>query len=341
MTRRARHDPLHRRRFANLGAAIKTAFIAGAGLGRRLRPLTEHRPKPLVPVFNKPLVTYVLDALCEVGIETVVINTHHCAEAYAELLDLPGGRGTYQGLEIECIHEPVLLETGGGIRNAAGILGDGPVLVHNGDVLCAVDLAGLFDAHSRNGCEVTAHLRSFGGPLQIAYDSSAQRIRDFRGTLGRVGDMDCLFSGIYVIERSFIERIPANEIISVVPVFLDMLRSGVEIAGVCDDSGVWADLGNREAYLDAHALPGFADGKLLHTIETGALVCVDPTAKLGEGVRFEGFAAVGAHAVIGDNTLIKDTVIWNHAKIASGACLTRCIVRDHQVAEGTLIHTDV
>lgn len=324
-----------------MGAAIKTAFIAGAGLGKRLRPLTDCRPKPLVPVFNKLLVTYVLDAVRSVGVERVVINTHHCAEAYAELLDLPGGRGTYEGLEIECVHEPILLETGGGIRNAAEILGDGPVLVHNGDVLCEVDLAGLLEAHSQNGSEVTAHLRSFGGPLQIAYDSPSRRILDFRGTLGRAGDRDCLFSGIYVIERSFIERIPPNEIISVVPVFLDMLQAGVEIAGFCDDGGYWADLGNREAYLDAHALPGFVDRKLVRTTESGARVCVDPTARLGKGVRFEGFAAVGAHAVIGDNALIKDTVIWSHAKIASGTCLTRCIVRDHQEAEGTLIHIDV
>ncbi len=94
-------------------SAVRTAFVPGAGLGKRLRPLTEFRPKPLVPVRNRPLITYVLDALIDVGIERFVVNTHHCADAYEWLLG-----AEYRGREIRYIHEPVLLETGGGLWNA-------------------------------------------------------------------------------------------------------------------------------------------------------------------------------------------------------------------------------
>lgn len=311
-----------------MGRNVTTAFVAGAGLGTRLRPLTERRPKPLVPVFNQLLITRVFDALIDIGIRRVVVNTHHCPQAYDALLGLFDGTGSYRSLEIECLFEPVLLETGGGIRNAEPLFRGEPVLVHNGDVLSRVDLAGLLDAHSRSRAEVTAHLRSFGGPLQVGYDPEHNRITDFRGALGAPAGMACLFSGMYVLEPEFISRIPAGEIISVVPVFLDMLRAGEGIAGFLDDSGLWADVGNREAYLDAHAQEP-------HRVE------IAPSAVIGDGVEFSGFVAIGPRAIVGDGASIRNSVVWNDAKIASGARLERCIVRDHQTAVGTLRDVDV
>ncbi|MFY8215272.1 MAG: sugar phosphate nucleotidyltransferase [Chthoniobacterales bacterium] len=218
-------------------SSIKTAFVAGAGLGKRLRPLTEFRPKPLVPFFNQPLICRTFAALASVGIERVVINTHHCASRYDDLLGLTAGIGRFGKLEIQCIHEPILLETGGGIRNASPLFRDESVLVHNGDIFTSVDLAGLIKQHQSGANEVTAHLRSQGGPLQISYDAPTRTIRDFRHSLGQSGTMECLFSGIYIVESNFVSRIPENEIISVVPVFLDMLRAGVPMGGFLDDTG--------------------------------------------------------------------------------------------------------
>jgi NDP-sugar pyrophosphorylase family protein len=298
---------------------VRTAFVPGAGLGKRLRPLTEERPKPLVPVGNRPLITHVFDALIAVGIERFVVNTHHCAGVYAELIG-----PKYQGCEVAYIHEPVLLETGGGIRNARGLLGAEPVLVHNGDVRADLNLARLLEAHAAGGCEVTALLRSFGGPLQVLFDPITSQVKDFRCTLGEGTGVDTLFTGAYVIEPAFVDRIPPDEIISVVPVFLDMLRAGIPIAGVLDDSGSWADLGDRASYLEAH--------------RGGWLV--DETARVGADVKFCGFGAVGAGAEIGAGAVLEDTVVWPDAKIASGAQLCGCIVRDHRVAAGLHADTD-
>ncbi len=312
---------------------IKTAFVAGAGLGKRLRPLTANRPKPLVPVFNRPLITYVFDALLAVGIERIVINTHHCPQSYDHILRLVRGQGTYCGMQIECIYEPELLETGGGIKNASRLFGDEPVLVHNGDIFSTVDLPGLIQSHAAMRPEVTAHLRSFGGPLQVSYQSNTQRITDFRGALGRESNVGFLFSGIYVIEPTFVRRIPPDTIVSVVPIFLDMLRAGVTIGGFMDDSGVWADLGNRDAYLDAHAI-------VPRTVDEGR-ISIDPSARVSASAILRGFVAIGADAVIEDRAVIQDSVIWEGAKIASDAQLVRCIVRDHQSAKGTLIEQDI
>lgn len=294
---------------------IRTAFVPGAGLGRRLRPLTERRPKPLVPVGNQPLITRVFDALIGAGIERFVVNTHHCAVAYAELVG-----PEYRGRCVDFIHEPVLLETGGGIRNARGLLGREPVLVHNGDVLADLNLRGLVEAHAAGGAEVTLLLRGRDGPLQVRYREG--RAVDFRGALGVPDGADTLLTGAYVIEPEFVDRIPEG-ILSVVPVFLDMLRAGAPIAGLLDDSGTWADLGDRASYLEAHRRFGTR---------------VDPSARLGAGVELRGFVTIGADAVVGGGAVIEDSVLWDGAEIASGARLRGCIVRDHCVASGT--HAD-
>lgn len=301
--------------------AVRTAFVLGAGLGQRLRPLTEERPKPLVPVRNRPLITRVFDALIEAGIGRFVVNTHHRPEAYGRVL---GGDG-YRGREVTFVFEPTLLETGGGLRNARHLLGREPVLVHNGDVLATLNLRALLATHAGEGAEVTALLRSKDGPLQVLFDRRTKRVKDFRHALGAEGGIDTLFTGAYVVEPAFIDRIPEGVATSVVPVFLEMLRGGGRIAGELDDGGVWADLGDRASYLAAHR----------------GEVIVDETAALGADVALRGFAAIGANAEIGAGATLEDTVVWPGAKIASGARLRGCIVRDDRVVPaGSFADTD-
>jgi NDP-sugar pyrophosphorylase family protein len=270
-------------------------------------------------VRNRPLITHVFDSLIAAGIGRFVVNTHHCAETYGALIG-----ADYRGYPVEFIHEPVLLETGGGIRNARELFGNEPVLVHNGDVLADLNLPALLAEHAARGVEVTVLLRSKDGPRQVLFDRRAGRVKDFRGALGAYSGILTLFTGAYVIEPAFVDRIPAGEVISVVPVFLDMLREGLPIAGVLDDSGTWADLGDRASYLAAHA-GGWP---------------VDEAARLGASVELQGFGAIGAGVEIGDDVVLEDTVVWPGAKIASGARLRGCIVRDHRVASGSHEDTD-
>src|SRR4030095_1583561 len=92
---------------------VRTAFILGAGLGTRLRPLTNRCPKPLIPVANKPLITWAFDHLLDGGIERFVVNTPHCAERYEAAFP----DQAYQNVPILFRHEPEILETAGGIKN--------------------------------------------------------------------------------------------------------------------------------------------------------------------------------------------------------------------------------
>src|ERR1700680_3543695 len=114
---------------------ITQAFVLCAGLGTRLRPLTNDLPKPLIPIFQKPLITFALDHLCDLGVESFVINTHHLAAQFERLfLD-----GSYADRPLSLVYEPEILGTGGGIKNIEARLRDEPFIVYSGDLLTDFD----------------------------------------------------------------------------------------------------------------------------------------------------------------------------------------------------------
>ena len=122
---------------------ITQAFVLGAGLGKRLRPLTDDLPKPLVPIFQKPLITFALDHLIDIGVSRFVINTHKLPESFRNFF----GKNGYRGCSTTLVHEPDLLETGGGIKNAERYLGVEPFITYSGDILTDIALRPLIDEH--------------------------------------------------------------------------------------------------------------------------------------------------------------------------------------------------
>src|SRR6195256_1688665 len=116
-------------RTGNAMAEITQAFVLGAGLGTRLRPLTDDLAKPLIPIFQKPLITFALDHLSGLGMESFVVNTHHLPTQFENLFS----SATYAGHPLKLVHEPDLLGTGGGIKNVEGLLRPEPFIVYSGD----------------------------------------------------------------------------------------------------------------------------------------------------------------------------------------------------------------
>jgi len=224
---------------------VKTAFILGAGLGTRLRPLTETCPKPLLPVRGRPLITYALDHLRSVGIQRFIINTHHCANRYEKAFP----DNSWRGIPITFRYEPVLLDTGGGLKNIEDLLvDDDRVLVYNGDILTDFPLEWLIEAHQAQGREVTLALRSTGEPANVCVNDRDE-ICDMRFLLGNPGSRCCLFTGIYLVEKTFLRRLKPGDPVSVVPVLIDMLREKQGAVGsVVLDEGVWYDIGSLKAY---------------------------------------------------------------------------------------------
>src|SRR5437764_327897 len=143
---------------------LRQAFVLGAGLGTRLRPLTDDLPKPLVPIFQKPLITFAIDHLIAAGIGNFVINTHRLPELFQQ--SFPENR--YRGYSVRLLHEPDLLETGGGIKNAEPYLGGDSFISYSGDILTDLDLRPLIDEHFGRGNDVTLGLRETGLAAAVA-----------------------------------------------------------------------------------------------------------------------------------------------------------------------------
>lgn len=228
---------------------IHTAFILGAGLGTRLRPLTEHIPKPLLPIGDRPMITYAMEHLRAIGVRRFIVNTHHYPDRYQEAFP----DGNWQGIPITFRHEPVLLDTAGGIKNIEDlIVEDERLIVYNGDIITNLPLAPLIDRHFERRTQVTLALRSLGALTNVNIDS-AGFICDMRDALHNSGVQRCLFAGIYIVEKSFLQRLTAGKIESIVlPLIESIKENRRSVGGIVLDEGFWHDLGTIEEYKKLH-----------------------------------------------------------------------------------------
>ncbi|MBP8626465.1 MAG: nucleotidyltransferase family protein [Syntrophorhabdales bacterium] len=229
---------------------FKTAFILGAGMGVRLKPLTETCPKPLLEVGGRPIITYAMAHLAQAGIDRFIINTHHIPDAYKKAF--PDSR--WKGIPIIFRYEPVLLETAGGLKNIEDLLSDDEAIIcYNGDIISSLPLKKLIDAHGLQGPEATLALRSVGHNLNVEIDEEGNII-DMRYSLGKKGIKTCLFTGIYTIETSILRCIEPGKAESIVPVFLRKITDKPgSIRGVLIDEGIWYDIGTQAAYEEIKA----------------------------------------------------------------------------------------
>jgi len=329
------------------GSPVTKAFLLGAGLGTRLRPLTNRLPKPLIPVMHRPLVTYALDHSLDAGIREFAINTHHLPEEWVRffanssaydrpapptpldsLRPPPPAGPVYRDAPVTLFHEPVLLETGGGLKNIESWIGDEPVLVYNADVLTNLSLDRLIASHLAFGTTVTLGLRSTGPNPHVAIDGN--RVTDIRGLLG-IAEGTHQFTGIYCINPDFPELIPARRKISVIPAFLELARRGSLGACLLDDRS-WLDLGTRDNYLAAHFEPAAAP---LHRHPM-----VHPEARIAPSATVES-SAVGPRAVVGPHAVLRHSIVWPECEIAPEARLTNCVVCSSSPVSGAHKDTDL
>jgi len=317
---------------------MRTAFLLGAGLGTRLLPLTELRPKPLIPLWNKPLATFALDHLIASGCERFLINTHHSPAEWCRWF--PNPSTSYRNCPIHFRHEPVLLETGGGLKNMEDLAGGEPLLVYNGDILADFPLTPAIWRHQEAGNLVTMLLRSSGGPLQVQWNSQTGLVEDIRQSLGTSSAQGYLFTGVYLVSPDIFAWLPPGEPISIVPVLLSLIRAGRKVGGCVVDEGIWFDLGTRDAYLAAHQLLQERHFTLSHILEP-PLRPVAEDVELPASTKLEGFVSIGPGCRIGENVTLKDSVLWENVSVADGTSLQRCVVRSGEAVSGCRTGLDI
>jgi len=311
---------------------IIQAFILAAGLGTRLRPLTEELPKPLIPIFQKPLITFALDQLIGVGVKRFVINTHR----YPELFQSFFATHEYAGFPVKLVHEPDLLETGGGIKNVEPFLGKKPFIAYSGDILTDVDLQPLIETHFGAQNDVTLGLRRNTG-LGAGVVMRNNRIIAISNEFKPDENFD--YANVSVWNPEIFLKIPPHQKVSFIPILIKWIGQGGRIGGVALDDGHWFNIGSRSEYLEVHRVisrerwkPGYVKAaEWPATVAKTAVV--DPTAEL------RGCSVVGERCRVGAKAILDDTILWPDAEIASQSQLRGCIVRSEKKASG--IHRNI
>jgi len=308
-------------------SAVTKAFFLGAGFGTRLRPLTDRVPKPLVSFFHQPLIRHAWQACRDLGMGDFAINTHHLPGVWKDpILGIGAGsweingeravnrenveQGCLEGTTVRLFHEPLLLDTGGGLRNVRQWIGDEDVLVHNGDIFSSMNLEVLIGAHLASGLPATLALRSHGVARHIAVDDSHSRVIDIREKLSRATGTH-VFSGVYCMNAGVLDCLPDDPVVSVIPAFLQ-LASQNRLGAVVLDDGQWFDLGERESYLTAHRISNL--GPIIHSSAR-----IDPAAVVVSSV-------IGPDAIVPAGAVIRNSVLWPGTCLTSDADLHRCIV---------------
>jgi mannose-1-phosphate guanylyltransferase len=267
-------------------------MILCAGLGTRLRPLSDWRAKPLVPVGDRPALAHVLERVRAAGAPLVVVNAHHRAEDLRAFLPA----------DVALAHEAELLGTAGGVANAASLLGDGDVVVWNGDILADVDLRALASAH-RSGARVATLVvkpRPAGeGNVGVDALGRVVRVRE-RVRDGEVRGGD--FLGIHQLGASLRASLPARGDL-VGDVYLPALRSGATI-GVFDHDAEWWDIGTLESYRAAN---------VAWLAARGDDAWIAPTARVASSVELRA-SVVGEGAIVEGDGVLERCVVWPGAR---------------------------
>lgn len=324
------------------------AILLVGGKGTRLRPLTVHTPKPMVPAAGVPFLTHQLARARAAGVEHIVLATSYLAEVFEPYF----GDGSSLGLHIEYVTETEPLGTGGAIRNVASRLSSGPdepVLIFNGDILTGLDIRALVTTHEESGADVSLHLTKVTDPRAygLVPTDGTGRVQAFLEKPQTPEEIvtDQINAGAYVFRRSVIDSIPVGRPVSVErETFPDLLASGAHLQGMVD-STYWLDLGTPQAFVrgsadlvlgraPSPAIPGRCGDRLvLPTARvapdaklTGGTVVGDG-AVVGEGARVDG-STVLAGAVIEPNAVITDSLIGAGARVGPRTVLAGAVIGD-------------
>ncbi|MDI3409085.1 mannose-1-phosphate guanylyltransferase [Streptomyces cavernicola] len=305
------------------------AILLVGGKGTRLRPLTVHTPKPMVPAAGVPFLTHQLARARAAGVEHIVLATSYLAEVFEPYF----GDGSELGLHLEYVTEEEPLGTGGAIRNVASRLHsapEDPVLIFNGDILTGLDIRALVATHETSGADVSLHLTRVEDPraFGLVPTDGTGRVQAFLEKPQTPEEIvtDQINAGAYVFRRSVIDTIPEGRPVSVErETFPELLASGAHLQGMVD-STYWLDLGTPQAFVrgSADLVLGRAPSPAVPGRRGDRLVL--PTAEVAADAKLTGGTVVGAGARIGEGARISGSAVLEGAVVEPGAVVTDSLI---------------
>jgi mannose-1-phosphate guanylyltransferase/phosphomannomutase len=338
------------------------AVVMAGGEGSRLRPLTSGRPKPLVPVGNRPIMEHIVRHLARHGVDDIVATLYYLGEEIVEYF----ADGSDFGVRMRYSTETVPLGTAGSVKKAEAFLRDGTFLIVSGDALTDLDIGKALAYHREKGAVATLILARVPNPLEfgVVVTDDEGRIQRFleKPTWSEVFS-DTVNTGMYILEPEILDLMqPDKSYDWSSDIFPQLLEEGRPMVGYIMED-YWADVGSLSQYREAQEdllsgkvdlpIPGeeWAEG-----IFCGANTTIDPAAILvppvclGRNVRIKALARVGPYTCIGDSTTVEEganvdrSVIWEGAYIgyrtrvhSAIVCSRAMLKRDVTVNEDSVV----
>jgi NDP-sugar pyrophosphorylase family protein len=340
---------------------MKAILLAG-GKGTRLRPLTIHTPKPIVPIFDRPFLQFQLDLIKKVSeIDEVILSLNYQPRRIEEIF----GDGGDTGLSLRYMVEPAPLGTGGAIKYAAQGVRDS-IVVFNGDVLTEVDLAAVIALHRERKAQATIVLTPVENPsayglVETDGDGNVQRFLE-KPDPHQI-TCDTINAGIYVLEPETFDRIPADTAWSIERSYFPSLIERGETFVAYVYKGYWIDIGTPEKYMQVHrdimdrhytghrAMPfGAAAGAAWVSpdarIEEGAIV--EGPCFIDEGAVVKAAAHIGPYSVVGrqchieEHAVLDHAIVWANSRISQEAVVRRSILgRQCHIGRNALVEDGI
>ena len=350
---------------------MKAILLAG-GKGTRLRPLTIHTPKPIVPIFDRPFLHYQLDLLKQVAeIDDVILSLNYQPRRIEEIF----GDGGDSGLGIRYVVEPAPLGTAGAVRYAGESLRES-VVVFNGDVLTEIDLAAVIRLHRERKAKATIVLTPVENPSAyglVETDGEGNILRFIEKPKPDEITCNTINAGIYVLEPDTFETIPRDTPWSIERSFFPSLIERGETFVAYVDRGYWIDIGTPEKYMQVHR--DIMDGRFRPAgraasaaacsaatsgdchrpsawvspearVEDGAVIeapCfIDAGAAVRAGAQIGPYSVVGRHCWIEEHAVLDRAIIWPNSRISQEAIVRGSILgRQCHVGRNALVENGV
>ena len=339
---------------------MKAILLAG-GKGTRLRPLTIHTPKPIVPIFDRPFLHYQLDLLKQVPeIDQVILSLNYQPRRIEEIF----GDGSDSGLSLRYVVEPAPLGTAGAVRYAGDSLRES-VVVFNGDVLTQVDLAAVIALHRKRRAKATIVLTPVDNPTAyglVETDPAGNVLRFLEKPSPDEITCDTINAGIYILEPDTFDRIPVGTPWSIERSFFPSLIERGETFVAYVYCGYWIDIGTPDKYTQVHR--DIMDGRYRSAMfaDKPASPWVSPNARVDAGAKLDGpcfidegavvktgariapYSVIGRQCHVEEQAVIDGAILWPYTHVCQEAVVRQSILgrqchigRNALVADGVVL----